>query len=148
MATGNLWQLDPQTDGTTVAWQTGPDRPFSGPFNLVAYNIATAAENTLSSTMSQFQLADGLLGWAESGSNTTLIKAYDGRTVTTISSLTSSHFYGAGGGYVLFGEDSKLYVWSAAAERQLILDAVPDTAEIAGMCISPTVRSSCFISFR
>jgi hypothetical protein len=36
---------------------------------------------------------------------------------------------------VLFGEDSKLYVWSAATGRQLILDAVPDTAQISGKTV-------------
>lgn len=135
LATGNLWQLSPQTDGIRVAWQSGALGVESGPYSLVSYDIASSTPATLSTTMSQFQLADGILAWVESGSNTTLIKASDGTTVTTVSALTSSHFYGTGGGYVLFGEASKLYVWSAAAGRQLLFDAVPNTARISGKAV-------------
>jgi hypothetical protein len=65
--------------------------------------------------MSQFQLANGVLAWIEGGSNAPAIKASDGTNVTTVSSLTSAHFYGTSGGFVLFGESSNLYVWNAPA---------------------------------
>lgn len=135
LATGSLWQTDPQTDGTRVAWRSGAVGGGPGPSSLIATDIASSSQSTLSTTMSKFKLADGILAWAENGSNTTMIKASDGTTVTTISALTSSVLYGTGGGYVLFGEDSKLYVWSSAAGKQVILDAVPDTAAISGKTV-------------
>jgi hypothetical protein len=135
LATGSLWQLRPQTDGTRVAWEVGALGDETGPYSLISYDIASATQATLSTTMTQFQLADGVLAWVESGSNTTTIKASVGSTVTTISALTSTVFYGTGGGYVLFAEASKLYVWSAAGGRQLVFDAVPDVARISGTTV-------------
>lgn len=135
LATAAEWQLYPMTDGTRVAWQSGPVGSSMAPYSLVSYDIASSAQTTVSTTMSKFQLADGILAWAESGSNTTLIKASDGTTITTVSSLTSSYFYGTGGGYVLFSEASKLYVWSAIGGRQLILDAIPGSAVISGKTV-------------
>ena len=104
LATAAEWQLDPMTDGTRVAWESNTTGDSTPPYSLISYDIASQAQTTLSTTMSKFQLADGILAWSESGSNTTLIKASDGTTVTTVSSLTSSVLYGTGGGYVLFGE--------------------------------------------
>jgi hypothetical protein len=131
----SLREVAPQTDGTRVAWRSGALAATTPPYSLIAYDIASSSQTTLSTTMSTFQLADGTLAWAESGSNTTYIKASDGTTTTTISSLTSSVLYGTGGGYVLFGEASKLYVWSAAGGKQPILDAVPGVAAISGKTV-------------
>ncbi len=131
-----LWQINQQTDGTRLAWQVGPRGTKSPPYSLKVLDIASGIQQVLSTTMNadptrtdsargQFYLADGLLAWGEGTTSNGAIEAWDGTTVTTVSSLGSSKLYGVGGGYVLFVEDSKLYVWSAAAGRRLLLDTTP-----------------------
>ena len=108
-------------------------------------DITSGVQQTLSTTLSQsptsqyasgqFQLADGLLAWEESDATSAAIKVFDGTTVTTVSSRLSGRLYGTGGGYVLFGEDSKLYVWSTAGGKQLLLDTTPGVARISGKTV-------------
>jgi hypothetical protein len=132
LAGGDLWQLNPETDGTRVAWQTSALGASTAPLSLVTLDIASNAQSTVSTTMNQFQLAGGTLAWIEGVPNAPAIKASDGITVTTVSSLTSARFYGTGGGFVLFGESSNLYVWNATEGRQLLLEATPGVALISG----------------
>jgi hypothetical protein len=144
IAVGNFWQINQQTDGTRLAWQLAPPGN-SAPFSLVVLDIASGTQQTVSTTMSQsptaqtsagqFQLADGLLAWSESTATSAAIKVFDGTTVTTVSSRLSARMYGTGGGYVLFAEDSKLYVWSATGGKQLVLDVSPGVARISGKMV-------------
>jgi hypothetical protein len=124
----------PQTDGHRVAWQIG-SLATNPPFGLVALDIPSGTQQTLSSTMSRFQLADGVLAWAEQTPSSADIMASNGTTTSTVSSRVSSVLFGTGGGYVAFEEDSKLHVWSAAGGRQLIFDAAPGGVLVSGKTV-------------
>lgn len=130
-----LLQFSPRTDGVRLAWESRPRDQSDSRASLVALDLASSTRQTLSSTVTQFQLNAGLLAWAEATVSNAAIKVSDGTTVTTLSTRLSGHLYGTDGGYVLFGEDSKLYVWSPSAGRQLVFDSTPGTASIAGKTV-------------
>jgi hypothetical protein len=122
-----------------AAWITGSTPPYT----IAALNIASATHQTLSNTVysqccaSVFsQVANGLVAWVESTSNSGAIKVFDGNNITTVSTKTSAYLFGAGGGYVLFEEDSKMYAWNAGSQtRQLLFDATPGQALISGKTV-------------
>lgn len=117
----------PQTDGIRAAWESGTSKSSitAEGLTLNAMDLASGNTQVLSTTMSAFQLADGVLGWLEQTSATQAIKASDGTTTSTVSALLGTTFYGASGGYVVFEESGSLYAWSPGGGRQLIFDAQP-----------------------
>jgi hypothetical protein len=139
----NLWQINPQTDGVRVPWETTPRQAQQmPPYTLVAANVGSTLPSTLSTNMTQFQLADSLLVWTElnSADSTLAIKVSDGSTITTVSSRTSTHFFGTGGGYVLFAEDSMPYVWGQTTGKQLLLESIPGMTPGIAMINGKVVR--------
>jgi hypothetical protein len=126
----------PQTDGTRVAWQTQEPSPghlsVDAPFTLTSLNLASNTTQVLSTTMFSFQLANGLLGWLEQSSSSQAIKASDGTTISTVSGLIGSSFFGSSGGYIVFQENNKLYAWSVSGGRKLLFDAQAGGVTLTG----------------
>jgi hypothetical protein len=151
-ATGATTQLSsdgrslfPQTDGTTVAWQTDDTAPPSNPpFTLSTENIASGSTGTLSTNMMQFQPSSGVLGWLEQTipfggdlANVTAqaIKASNGTTTSTLTNLLSSVFFGSSGGYVAYEQGGQLYDWSPAGGSAILFNAAPGQVHLAGSTI-------------
>ena len=151
-ATGTTTQLSsdglslyPQTDGTTVAWQTDHAAPPQNPpFTLSTENIASGSTGTLSTNMTQFQLNAGVLGWLEqttssSGGVSTItgqaIKASNGATTSTLTNLLSSVLFGSSGGYVAYEQGGQLYDWGPAGGSVLLFNAAPGQVHLAGSTI-------------
>jgi hypothetical protein len=138
--------LFPQTDGTTVAWQTdqGP-LPPNPPFTLSTENIASGDTGTLSADMQSFQLNAGVFGWIEQTFVTSstgnpvvtaqTIKASNGTAITTLANLLSSVFFGSSGGYVAYEQSAQLYDWSPAGGSVVLFNAAPGQARLAGSTI-------------
>ena len=134
--------IAPQTDGVTVAWESSPT-PLSPPLTLYEYGLTSSTLSTLSTGMTQFELASGLLGWVEqttsSGNYSTVltqtIKASSATTISSISTLLSSVFFGSSGGYIVFQENGKLYAWSPAKGRQLLFDASAGQVRLTGKIV-------------
>jgi hypothetical protein len=61
----------------------------------------------------------------ESGQLCTVVRIDLATNTTVLSAMISSMKYGSIGGYVLYQDNSKLYVWSAAGGAKVLLDAVP-----------------------
>jgi hypothetical protein len=124
-------QSAPQTDGDRVAWSNrGEPYETAPPYQLFA---ASATNPTTSSMVSEdmntnsFELRDGLLAWTEFGMLVRELKVDDGSTTQTLSSVSSGSptLYTVADGHVIFGESGKLYVWSAALGRLLLLETLP-----------------------
>jgi hypothetical protein len=161
-ATGTTTQLTsdglsiyPQTDGTTVAWQTFSAAPAADSlyttYTLWTENIATSSAATLSSDMARFQLNAGVLAWVEqtisgSGDNQTVtaqaIKASNGSTTSTLTNLLSSVFFGSSGGYAAYEMNGQLYDWSPAGGSVLLFNAAPGQVHLAGSTIYFTNAAS------
>lgn len=134
-----------QTDGIRVAWGTATNGGSCGngvTCTLTALDIATSAQQQLSLTMQypEFFLADGVLAWYESSSS--LVGGVkdspgSGAAVQVVSAASTAQLYGGGGGYVLYADvDGKLYAWNTAtSNKQLVLDAKPGSARIAGKTV-------------
>jgi hypothetical protein len=126
----------PQTDGTRVAWkgqEPGTGHPGTDPpFTLTSLDLASNTTQVLSTTMFSFQLANGLLGWLEQSSSSQAIKASDGTTISTVSGLLGTAFFGSSGGYIFFQESGKLYAWSVAGGRQLLFEGQPANVALTG----------------
>jgi uncharacterized protein YjdB len=133
----------PQTDGVSVAWQSGHGG-YPG-LMLSLLNIATNTKTVLASNMIGFQLSNGLVGWLAATSWVTIggnqfvgsqaIYAFDGTTTTTISTALSSQLFGSSGGYIVFLESGGLYVWSPAGGRQLIFGPSPSQVFLSGKTV-------------
>jgi hypothetical protein len=74
--------------------------------------------------MTKFDLADGLLAWIE-GSSPVVLKVDDGSSVVTVATGASVRLYSSSGGSILFSESGKLYTWSPAQNKRLLLDTLP-----------------------
>jgi hypothetical protein len=120
--------LYPQTDGVRVAWQSPP---LQLPYSLTTRDLASNTTTVLSTDMTVFQLANGLLGWRDG----TGIRASVGTTTSTISTLQGTSFVGSSGGYVVFEENTKLYAWSPAGGRQLLFEAAPGQVHLTGKTV-------------
>lgn len=120
----------PQTDGTTVAWES----PNGTTYTLTAENIASRSVVTLSTNMTSFALNDGLLAWAELSSNGTgqSIKAWNGSSISTITNLSSSKLFGSSGGFVAYQAGGQLYDWSPAGGSVLLFNGTPDPVLLDG----------------
>ena len=134
----------PQTDGTTVAWQTNLSAPSNGPFTLSTENIASGSTGTLSTNMTQFHLNAGVLGWLEQTTSLSdgvptvtgqAIKASNGTTTSTVTSLLSSVLFGSSGGYVAYEQGGQLYDWSPAGGSVLLFNAGPGQVHLTGSTI-------------
>jgi hypothetical protein len=143
--------LYPQTDGVRVAWQTNPQGPGAPPFTLTADDLSSSTRTTVSTSMVNFQLADGLLGWVDQTlvpqdegyvATSQAIRASDGTTTATISTVLYAPFYGSSGGYVFFEENNKLYAWSFATGRRLLFDSNPGQVRLTGKTVYFTSGST------
>jgi hypothetical protein len=121
-------QLHPRTDNVRIAWeraqfsQTGS----SSPYELIVAPVGNPGSTTVRSTsVMSFDLEDGVLAWVEHESNALALKADDGVQTETLSLTTTTRLYSTANGNVVFGENGKLYVWSAAQGRRLLLDVLP-----------------------
>jgi Putative Ig domain len=138
-----LTQVFTQTDGVRVAWREAPASPWNqdpclftaGCTQLIEYDIASGVRQSLSQTLQNFYLADGLLAWKEYSTTGGGIKVSDGVATTTLSSRLSSQLLGVSRGYVLYADNSQLFVWSAGTGAQLLFDATPALAEISGKVV-------------
>ena len=132
--------LYPQTDGLGVAWESRTVSLLT-PFSLITHDLSSGATAVLSTGMSSFKLANGLLGWVDQTSVGTYvvtsqaIRAWDGATTTTLPSLLNSVFFGSSGGYVAFQESGKLYAWSPASGRTLLFDGPPGQVHLTGKTV-------------
>jgi len=131
----------PQTDGQRVAWQIAGGAPNLNGEPLVALDIASSTQQTVSNDeVPGFVLADGLLAWFEITDPTSGnwdFKVSEGTTTTTV--LTGTGYsnptgtgggnaltiIGTGGGVVAFGANSKIYAWSASHGLQVVCDFAP-----------------------
>lgn len=115
----------PSVDQSNIAWQIyNPPQLVRAPLsNPTATTVLPAGSIT-----SLESLDDGILTWTElrqglSGPTTLLVN--DGTTTTTLSNVWSTALYSAQSGTVIFGENGKLYVWTAAQGKRVLLDALP-----------------------
>ena len=150
---GTTRSIYPQTDGQRVAWSQAPTSG-SGTSSLVAQSVNGGAQTLLSTCMNSFTLAGGVLAWIECTASTnaqglatttiTGLKASNSAgTVTTITSNSSATLYGAGGGHVIYGLQSKLYDWNAStASSSLLVDSVPGMVMVSGNTVYFTLGSS------
>jgi hypothetical protein len=133
ITSGGSLQSSPQTDGVRVAWQSaqsvGCEAP--GPCGLSELTIASNTIQSLSQTLVNFSLANGLLAWKESSTQGGGVKVSDGTTTTVLSAQTSAQLFGVGTGYVLYENNGFMYDWSSAAGAQTLFNATPRQAFIA-----------------
>jgi hypothetical protein len=151
-ATGTATQLSsdglslyPQTDGTTVAWQTDQASGLPAPpFTLSAEIIGSGSAETLSTNMTNFQLNAGVFGWLEQTISSSVgvstvtartIKASNGATTSTLTNLLSSVLFGSSGGYVAYEQGGQLYDWSPAGGSVLLFNAAPGQVNLTGSTI-------------
>jgi hypothetical protein len=124
---GGIRNVYPQTDGQKLAWLQSAGGS-SGPNTLVSLPLAGGPVSPVSSNANEsFQLRDGVLTWQEITSSTRTLKASAQGVASTISSSQSCALFGAGGGYVVFGESGKTYSWNAITRSSTLrLDSLPN----------------------
>jgi hypothetical protein len=128
---GDARHLFPVADDTRVAWRrvAFSDSLDEVPFSLVVAPASNPTSATIKSTTThRYDVKDGLLVWLEETSNALALQVDDGNSTETIASNASTKLFATSDGQVIFGENGKLYVWSKAGERQLLLDALPRQA--------------------
>jgi hypothetical protein len=134
-----------QTDGVRAAWEYSlASTPTVCNATTLCYgldvlDIATNTVQSISQDATQFYLANGLLGWQETSPQGGGIKVSDGTTTTVLSDRLSTRLWGVSNGHVLYQDEGKLYVWSAASGSVLLYDAVPTRAAISSGTSSTTV---------
>lgn len=129
--------LYPQADGTYLAWQTAPAGASAGSAGLYTLNaeaIGSGAPTALSTQMTQFSLAGGLLGWVD-GSVTSqfpspvitaqAVRAWDGSQVRTVASAAGVQLIGSNGGLLGYQQGGESLLWSPAAGSRVVLEAPP-----------------------
>lgn len=112
-----------ETDNAHIAWRRSTTSGL-GRNLMVAPVTNPTASQTLSTTMSVFDLIDGLLTWIEpNGDGTSVLKVYDGATTTVItSSATSAPVLSDGA--ITFTEGGRTHVWRTTG-RQVLLNTRP-----------------------
>jgi hypothetical protein len=121
----------PQSDGARVAWRRSPAgrTTTTPPFDLVVAPLENpAAATALSTSLDDdpgFLLRDGVLAWTEKPAAVPTLKIEDGAGAVVVSATASTRLYSNASGYVLFGENGKLYAWSRTRGKTLVLDALP-----------------------
>jgi len=134
--------LYPQWDGSNVVdWQTDHAAPPPNPpFSLTEATLG-GASTVLSSSMSQFQRANGTVAWldqtiSQSGTVQTVtaqaIRASVNGTTTTLSTLLNTVLFGTSNGAVAYEASGKLYVWSPSTGSQVRYDSAPGQVHLAG----------------
>ena len=146
---GGAQNSPPQTDGTLLAWQTGPLPAHA----LVVAPIATpGAQTVLSTNADGFQLKDGLLAWIE-GNESTLpgqpsgpftVKVFDGQTVTTLGTAASAFLPASGGGAIVYqigtSEDqSTTFLWTPTQSSRTLLPGETHTSILSGQFLYFTI---------
>jgi Putative Ig domain len=146
ITSGGFAQSAPQTDGVRVAWQNTSASPSCslplGGCTLSVLTIASSTIQTVSTTLSNFALNDGLLAWTEKSTAGGGLKVSDGTTTTTLSAQTTAQLFGVGTGYVLYEDNGAMYDWSSAAGAQTLYNAMPRQAFIAGKTVYFTSGST------
>jgi hypothetical protein len=139
LSAGGLRSIYPQTDGLRVAWlQSATTTPVGSASSLVTQSVAGGALSTVSSNANEsFVLRGGVLAWVESTPTTRALKASTSTgtstSTSTLSVLSTSVLYGAGGGFVVYGEAGKTNVWNAAlGSSKLLIDGAPSLVLISG----------------
>jgi hypothetical protein len=123
-----IWTL--QTDGVRVGW-AGQD------CCLWAQPVAGGQTTTMYSDqkLMQMWLRDGVLAWEEynASASNRVVKADTLGGTVTLSALSTARLIGNGGGYVVYGQHSKLYSWGAATgQSTLRVDVTPDSVLVGG----------------
>lgn len=133
LSSGSGRNIYPQTDGQTVAWLQSAVGATSSS-TIVSTPLSGGTVSTVSTAANQsFQLRDGVLAWIESTSTSKALKAMVNGSTSTVSSLSSTVLYGAGGGFVVYGELGKVYVWKSSSKTsQLVLDTAPNQVKLRG----------------
>jgi hypothetical protein len=127
LTAGNGTNFRPRADVSRVAWEkvTSSGSWSAPPFELVVAPVGNPTASTVrSTTMTKFDLADGLLAWTE-GSSPAVLKVDDGSSDVIVATGASVQLYSTSGGSVLFRENGKLYTWSSAQNKRLLLDTLP-----------------------
>ncbi len=144
----------PQTDGQTVAWLQTPiggntscsttTVPCSAGSTIMSQALAGGATVAVSSNANDnFQLHDGVLAWTESSSAAIALKALVGGATSAISGAPSTVLYGAGGGFVVFGELGKTYSWNASTQSsKALIDAAPNQVMLSASTLYFVMGSS------
>lgn len=111
----------PKVDQARLAWSKKL-HAGGAPHLVVAPVGNPTATTTLTTQLQSFDLDDGVLAWLDLENE---LRVDDGSSTTTISHTPSTTLYSARNGNVIFGENGKLYVWTAAQGKRLLLDALP-----------------------
>jgi hypothetical protein len=128
VSAGGGRHLRPKTDGSRIAWEKASLSQFihAPPFELLVAPVSNpTASSVMSTQMMSFELNDGVLAWVERASNALALRVNDSEGTTTLSHTTSTALYSTGNGHVIFGEQGKLYAWSRAQGRRLLLEILP-----------------------
>lgn len=137
--TSNHRSNSPMTDGARATWAVGVSQPYS----VDAFDLTTQATSVLSTTAFRGpRLSAGLLGWQEQTATSLTIRATDGTTTYLVSNVLGANFVDSSGGYILFTESGKLYAWSAAGGRQLLLEVQPVQVLASGKTVYFTTPSA------
>jgi hypothetical protein len=121
---GNSQHRRPKTDASRIAWEHTPLNQSSVEL-LVAPVGNPTASSVVSTQMTSFDLNDGVLAWVETASTAQVLRVDDGAGTTTVSTTPSTKLYSTANGQVIFSESGKLYVWSRAQGKRLLLDTLP-----------------------
>jgi hypothetical protein len=126
-----------RTDGTRIAFSDGVPSgnvvTASGCGCILnSLDVSQKTETALSTNMTDFAIADGLIAWFEGavGTGTGTVKSFDGTSITTLSTM-ASQFYGTGGGNVLFVANKQL-VAQTPRGAETLLHSAPSSALISG----------------
>jgi Bacterial Ig domain len=156
LSSGGARSIYPQTDGIRAAWSQAPTTSTIGGLgSLVSRSVSGGVNTTLSTSMSNFKVAGGLIAWVEGTSSTnsqgiqtttiTGLKASSANGVTnSISSAPTAVLYGVGNGVVVYGASNKTYTWSAAngQSSNLLIDTTLGQVLISGSTMYFTQGSS------
>lgn len=129
LTAGTGTNIRPRADVTRVAWEkvTSMGSFDAPPFELIVAPVSNPTASVVkSTTMTKFDLADGLLAWTEGvAPSPSVLKVDDGSTDVTVASGATVKLYSSSGGAVLLSENGKLYTWSPAQGKRLLLDTLP-----------------------
>lgn len=133
LSTPGRYSVAPQTDGVRVAWSELP-APSSAPTSsLVVAPLGGGAPSTLSTSMGQFLLRDGVLAWIEVPGTTAVLKASAANGTSTLSSGGNTALVGSSGGTVVYAAGGRTTAWSASTgQAATLVDVVPTGALVAG----------------
>ena len=133
LSTPGQYSAAPQTDGVRVAWSALPAASSAAVSALVVAPAGGGAPATLSTTMGQFLLRDGVLAWIEMPATTAVLKASAGNGTSTLSSSGNTTLVGNSGGTVVYDASGRTFAWkSASGQGATLVDVAPTGALVAG----------------